>query len=157
MSKQQQQPHVQVQVTFTASSELDLNEICEELSINVSNIEALNMKYCELYITLKDGRELTYSTEAYMAEPDTKYHAVADTYVNNKHIASCRNYGGKIELEETEPTIYVLMVEVKDVGWEPRFASHNHFVVTQEWDRLDRGDGSILDTRIDKVRTTRSL
>ena len=122
MSDLAQDKNVELVVTFSATSTINLNEICKELEISISDIVSLNLKYCHLYVSLKDGRELEYATSAYEAEFDTKYPDCTQTYINNVCVATNREYGNTISIEPSEPLMYVLLVRQHGV-FEPIFAS----------------------------------
>lgn len=150
MTDNQQKPTIEVEVTFTATSTLDLNEICQEIGIEVSDIDNLSIKYCDLRFTLKDGREIEYSTTAYEADLDTKYPSRTATFINDQLVATSHEYGGEIELEASQPVMYVLMRYYGTSSeWSPVFASHlRYHCETQQ--NLHKG----VSTRIDTVPTT---
>ena len=151
MSDLNQSKNVEVVVTFSATSTININEICEELEIEISDIKSLNMKYCHLYVNLKDGRELEYATSAYEAEFDTKYPHSTQTYVNNVCIATNRaQLGGAITLEPSEPLMYVL--SVRQYGsFEPVFASLRRYECEAQAEKYD------TPTRIEAVPSPHGL
>lgn len=128
MSEDQRDPNVEVTITFSASTTLDLSVICEEIGINMNEIARLFMKYCNLYFVLVDGREIEYSTTAYEAELDTKYPDHTSTFIDNKCVAVNHEGRGEIEVKAQEPVMYVLMRYYGTSSeWSPVFASHDRY------------------------------
>ena len=143
--------HVEVAVTFSATHMLNISAICKELGIAVGDIARLSIKYCHLFFTLHDGRELEYATSAYEAELDTKYPSEAATYVDNKLVATNNQYRGEILLHPTQNHMYVLSVSDDNTNWHPVFASPHRYECEMEV-RTIQSNTDVQATSIGRVR-----
>lgn len=144
-------PDTTIELTFSACSQVYLNDVCEELSIKPSEIKSLYIKYCTLYITLNDGRELEYETGAEFAEVDTKYPSHILVYRDREILSRADEYAGHIDVpaHPTKPYAYVLseyQCDEANDGYVPIFVGRSHSMCEAE-----AKNRNLVDFRIDMV------
>ena len=140
-----------IELAFSACSQIHLDDVCEELSIKPSEIKSLYIKYCTLYVTLDDGRELEYETGAEFAEIDTKYPSHTVVYRDREILSRSDHYSGHIDVpaHPTKPYAYVLseyQCDEVDDGYVPIFTALSRHMCEAEAKTRD-----LVNYRIDMV------
>lgn len=92
---------------YNASMAIDLNDIADEHEFEIDDIESLYVKYSDLTITLKDGREIEHNIEYSLDAVEVhdfkrpSYISITDT-ANNEYKTIAESNDSYISIEDTK-------------------------------------------------------